>query len=258
MKKFLLSFVFWFLAFMLSGVETSFASDDNCIPERPSPQRLVNNLSKEYPDFISAGEEQALEHKLERFNKETSNQIVIVIVDDMCGYDANQFSTMLGEKWGVGQGKFDNGVVVMIKPTGGAGQRDAYIAPGYGLEAVIPDITAKHIVENEIISRFQNGNYYEALNASTDVLISLAKKEFSYKDYGGKPENWYPFIIAICIIGVFIFLSFRRRSYTMGSGGSTYYGGGWSSWGSGGSSGGGGFGGFGGGSFGGGGAGGKW
>ena len=152
MKNFFLTSGFWLLAVMLSGVEASFASDD-CIPAKPSPARFVNNLSKEFPDFLSADEEQILENKLVQFNKETSNQIVIVIVDDLCGYDANQFSTMLGEKWGVGQGKFDNGVVVMIKPTGGAGKRDAYIAIGYGLEGAIPDITANHIVYNEIISR---------------------------------------------------------------------------------------------------------
>src|ERR1041385_6723316 len=136
MKKFLLVSAFWL------PVCLSFAGD-NCIPEKPSPPRLVNNLSKEFPEFLSAGEEQALEEKLERFSRETSNQIVIVVVDDLCGYDANQFSTMLGEKWAVGQGKFDNGVVVMIKPTGGAGQRDAYIAVGYGLEGGIPDAIAQ-------------------------------------------------------------------------------------------------------------------
>ena len=255
MKKLLLASSFWLPAVL------GFAQD-NCIPEKPFPARLVNNLSLEYPNFLSSGEQQALERKLELFSKETSNQIVIVIVDDMCGYDANQFSTMLGEKWGVGQGKFDNGIVVMIKPTGGAGQRDAYIAVGYGLEGIIPDAIANRIVDNEIIPHFQNGEYYSALDASTNVLISLAKNEFSYKDYGGKKENWWPFLIAILIFIVLgIYLS-RKKGYTVSSGGSrTYYGGGWSSWGGGGfggGGGGGGFGGFGGGGFGGGGAGGKW
>lgn len=238
-------------------------AEDKCIPARPSPPRLVNNLSKEFPDFLSADEGHALENKLVRFNKETSNQIIIVIVDDLCGYDANGFCTLLGEQWGVGQEKFDNGVVVMIKPAGGAGQRDAYITAGYGLEGAIPDITCKRIVENEIIPRFKEGDYYNALDAATSILISLAKNEYSYTDYRkDSSKNWAPFIIIICLFIVFwIFLS-RRKGYTVSSGGRrTYYGGGWSSWGGSGSFGGGrggGFGGFGGGSFGGGGAGGKW
>src|SRR4051812_12896608 len=111
---------------------TAVFAGDECFPAKPSPARFVNNFSKEFPDFLSTEEEQSLEEKLQLFNKNTSNQIVVVIVDDLCGYDANEFSTRLGQQWGVGQGKFDNGIVVMIKPTGGEGQRDAYIAVGYG------------------------------------------------------------------------------------------------------------------------------
>lgn len=255
-KLFLSSFILFLTVFV-------FAADD-CIPSKPSPFQLVNNFSKEFPEFLSIEETEALEQKLQNFNRETSNQIVIAIVDDLCGYDANEFSTRLGEQWGVGQGKFDNGIVIMIKPTGGTGQRDAYITAGYGLEGAIPDATAKRIVENEIITRFKSGDFYSALDAATTILISLAKNEYSYSDYQ-KQQSWTPFIIAVCIIALFIILSFRKRSYTVGSGGRTYYGRGWSSWGgggfgSGGSFGGGSFGGgsFGGGSFGGGGAGGKW
>ena len=157
MKKFLL-FAFAFparlraLLMLAGGLLFTFAfAQDSCIPAKPSPARFVNNFSKEFPDFISAGEAQALENKLEQFNKATSNQIVIVIVDDLCGYDANEFSTRIGQAWGVGQGKFDNGVVIMIKPTGGSGQRAAYIAVGYGLEGVIPDATANRILDLSLI-----------------------------------------------------------------------------------------------------------
>lgn len=257
MKKLLL-FIFVFCLFT-----SAFAGED-CIPKQPSPPRLVNNLSKEFPNFISADEAQRLEDKLDRFNAETSNQIVIVIVDDLCGFDANEFSTRLGQAWGVGQGKFKNGIVVMVKPTGKAGQRTAYIAVGYGLEGIIPDITAKQILKNEIIPRFKGQDYFGALDASTNVLMSLAKKEFSSEDYQKQGEqNWFPFIIAvIIIISLFSFVFRNSRGHTVSSG-RTYYGGMWGGgfggFGGGSSSGGGGgFGGFGGGSFGGGGAGGNW
>ena len=255
MKKLflLLSAIFLFLF--------SFA-DEICIPKQPSPPQLVNILSKEFPDFLSGREAGSLEQKLSDFNDSTSTQIVIVVVDDLCGYDANEFSTRLGRAWGVGQGKFDNGIVIMIKPTGGEGHRDAYIAVGNGLESVIPDITAKKILNNEILPRFKEGNFFDALDASTDVLISLARKEYSYKDYQGKrsEDNWTPFIVFAIVFVFIIFNSFRRRAYTLTSG-RRYYGGGWiggGGWGSSGGSSGGGFSGFGGGSFGGGGSGGNW
>lgn len=257
MKKFLLAIGCWTLA-------TFCFAEDKCIPEAPSPQRLVNNFSKEFPNFLSAEEENALEQKLVQFDKETSNQIVIVIVDDLCGYDPNEFSSRLGLKWKIGQAKFDNGIVILLKPTGGSGQRKIYITAGQGLEGIIPDITAKRIVDHEILPRFRNEEYYPALDAATSTLISLAKQEFSHKDYQGKgKKNWAPFSIFIFIFLVFIFSLFRRRGYTVSKRGRTYYGGSWigglGGFGGGHSGGGGGgFGGFGGGSFGGGGAGGSW
>src|SRR3954462_1438468 len=74
-------------------------SQDASIPPRPNPPRLVNNLSQQFPDFLSASEEQQLEAKLEDFSKQTSNQIVVVIVDDYGNEDNNSFATKVGRSW---------------------------------------------------------------------------------------------------------------------------------------------------------------
>jgi len=235
------------------------------VPERPSPPHLVNNLSQAFPGFLSPSETAALEQKLVDFEKETSNQIVVVIVDDLGGSDANDLATELGHKWGVGQSKFDNGIVVLIKPTGGEGQRDAYIAVGYGLEGAIPDITAVHIVEQEMIPNFASGNYYKGIDATVTTLMEMAKGEIDAKAYSKSRKSsgsvWKYILIGIVLI---IIIS----SVMKGGGGTTigrrgFYGGGFGGFGGfgGGGFGGGGrggFGGFGGGSFGGGGGGGKW
>lgn len=239
-------------------------SQNSAIPARPNPPRLVNNLSQAFPNFLSSAEEQQLEQKLENFSKETSNQIVVLIVDDLGGDDANGFATKVGRAWGVGQSDFNNGIVVLIKPTGGEGQRDAYIAVGRGLEGAIPDITAKHVVELEINPNFADGKYYEGLNAATDVLMKLAKGEYSSDEYnkkanGGK-NTWL--IIAAFVFVILLMRLFRGgRGGGFGSGAATGFfigSGGWGRGGGGFGGGGGGFGGFGGGSFGGGGGGGKW
>lgn len=259
LKKLNLSiFLFLFTAF------ASLALTDS-IPERPSPPRLVNNLSKEFPDFLSSTEEQQLEKKLEDFANQTSNQIVIVIVDGLAGMEAWDYATKLGHKWGVGQAKFDNGIVILVKPTGGSGQRDLFIAVGYGLEGAIPDLTTKQIRENEMMPYFQKGDYYTALNKATDVLMALAKGEYSSDAYGKKhSKRRLPLGLIIPLIFIILFIILRSgkgggggNGLSMGTGfflGSMLGGGGRGF--GGGSSGG--FGGFGGGGFGGGGSGGKW
>ncbi len=232
------------------------------IPEKPNPPKLYNNFSKEFPNFLSPSEANAIEQKLEKFSRETSNQIAVVIVDDFGGYTAAEFATLLGEKWGVGKKDKNNGIVVLIKPTGGVGERELFIAVGLGLEGAIPDLATKKIRENIMQPLFAEGKYYEGLDRGLDALMQLAKGEMSEKDL---PENNGDGATAILVIIILILIlswifrkskpvvytSGRRRTYWGG-----YYGGHRASWGSGhGSSG---WSGFGGGSFGGGGSGGKW
>jgi len=134
--------IFSFLLLLLVS-STSINAITDSIPERPNPPRLVNNLSKQMPDFLSAQDEERLERKLEDFANQTSNQIVIVIVDDLKGLEPYDFAVRLHHNWGVGQAKEDNGIVIVVKPTGGKGQRKSTISVGYGLEGAIPDLTAK-------------------------------------------------------------------------------------------------------------------
>lgn len=243
------------------------------IPERPNPPRLVNDLA----DVLSPQEENTLENKLVAFNDSTGTQIVVVTVNDLGDYDKAEFTYTLGEKWGVGQKGFNNGVVVMVKPHGGQGQRHAFIATGYGLEGVIPDAVAKRIVENEMIPYFKENKFYEGIDAATNIVMGLASKEFTAEAYANKKNTTKRipvFVIIFLVILFFILIGTAKKNHTtlghkpdlwtllwlMSQANRSHSGhfgnftGGRGSFGGGG----GGFGGFGGGSFGGGGAGGSW
>lgn len=256
------------LIILFLGVLSITAQD---IPPRPQPPRLVNDFA----DLLSSREEQALETKLVRFNDTTSNQIAIVTLKSLGGYDIASVAYEIGEKWQVGQKGFDNGVVILVKPKVGNEKGEVTIQVGYGLEPVIPDAIAKRIIENEILPAFRANDTYGGLNAATNVLMQLAAGEISADGYQKQAETpaifaLFPFLIIIIII--ILMRVTRRSSYgmgksnmpfwtammlgsTMGRGSSSGFGGfgGGSGFG-----GGGGFGGFGGGSFGGGGASGSW
>lgn len=242
------------------------------IPEKPNPPRLVNNFSEEMPNFLSAPEIAQLESKLENFAKETSNQIVIVVVDDLAGFEPSEYAYELGDKWQVGQEKEDNGIVILIKPTGGKGERKYFIATGKGLEGAIPDATCRQIEDRELLPNFKSGNFYEGLDKTTNVLMSLAKGEYNSKKYDekGKKFELIKVIFVFIFIVLFVFIMYKSnkggrgggRGMTMGSNAIWFgalggFGGGRSGGGFGGGSSGG-FGGFGGGGFGGGGSGGSW
>lgn len=253
------------LACVLILVQLNLFAQITGIPAKPNPSRLVNNLSSS--GFLTDSEVEELESKLVKFEAETSNQIVVVIVDDLNGYEPYEFATELGEQWAVGQAKEDNGIIILIKPTGGKGEKKTFIAPGRGLEGAIPDLTCKEIVDNEMLPNFKSGNYYKGVDAAVNVIMKLAKGEYNAKTYSknknkGKSSGFI--IIAIIVAIIVLVVRFGPKGKGGGGNGFTYGAGGFMAgraFGSGGFGGGGssgGFGGFGGGSFGGGGSGGSW
>ena len=259
---------FIFFVFLLFGSLVSGVSQSD-IPNAPIPARLYNNLSKVYPSFLKTKEALFLEKKLSNFAINTSNQIIVLIVDTLNGYEPWDYATRIGEKWRIGQQKEDNGIVILIKPTGGKGQRKTFISPGRGLESVIPDAVCNQIIKNELLPYFKNKQFFKGLDMTTNILMELSKKEYSANEYLNKNENspilgfiifllfilffGYSFISSVKRIGLFrtiLLFTILSRSSSISSGRSR------SGFGSSASSQG--FGGFGGGSFGGGGAGGSW
>ena len=77
---------------------------------------------------------------------------------------------MLGRKWGVGNKEFNNGIVFLVAKN----DRKVFIATGYGLEGAIPDITAKQIIENEVVPNFRGNDYYWGIDFGVDALIQAA------------------------------------------------------------------------------------
>jgi uncharacterized protein len=241
------------------------------VPPRPVPPRLVND----YAGLFTAQQAAQLEHRLVAFNDSTSNQIVLLTLTDLGGYEAAQIAYETGEQWQVGQGKFDNGAVILIKPKIGNAYGEAFIATGYGLEGALPDATCTAIVNNEMIPHFRENDYYGGVQAALNVVLPIVAGEYSYSDYDNDAMatliGSLVTIIAMVVIVLIIVAAHKGGKgggaagsgskngwltalwlASMASGGSRSSGGGF------GSSSSGGFGGFGGGSFGGGGGGGRW
>lgn len=264
MKRFFFTILFF--------IQALFCLSQN-IPARPSPPRLVND----YTQTLTPDQQYTLEQKLVAYDDSTSNQVVVVIVPTIDDYEPAEYATKLGRAWGVGNKKTNNGVVLLIVKGDGKGK--VFIAPGYGLEGALPDITCKSIIDNVIIPNFKQEDFFRGIELGTTAIIKAAAGEYKapqgYRKQKGRGGGGS--ILGIIII-IFIVLMLVGRGGGGGRGGGMFsrrgYGGfvegailgsllsgggrGGGGWGGGGDSGGGGFGDFGGGSFGGGGSGGSW
>lgn len=256
MKKLLLLFL-W-----ISGVFLN--AEAQRIPAKPNPPRLVNDFA----GALTEDQRQALENKVVAYDDSTSTQIAIVTVKTLDGYPIEDYSLGILREWGVG-GQKNNGIVIVAA----IDDRKIWIATGYGMEGSVPDITAKKIIEYDILPAFREGNYYRGFNHGVESIIEAAAGEYKapegYNQRKGKTGKGVS--AAVILVFILLFLLFAgggggkgggmmsRRGYRGWTGPVFMDWGGFSGGGRGGGGfGGGGFGGFGGGSGGGGGAGGSW
>jgi uncharacterized protein len=268
--------LFSIISFLILLGFTSYAQEKVFEKPKANQQQLV----VDYAGVFSAPEIQALTEKLNQFSNETSTQILVYTTKDLLGYDVADFGQRLGAGWEVGTKGFNNGIVIVYKPKTSDSPGRVTIQTGYGIEPIIPDITAHQIVDNEMIPSFKAGNVYEGIDKAVNTCISLTKGEFNAADY--KPKSKGSSAGAILFLIVFFLVIFvvmggskSRNTYGTGTHKSSlpfwlamglfsagsHRSSGWNDFSSGGGSFGGGgssFGGFGGGGFGGGGASGSW
>ena len=143
------------------------------IPPKPNPPRLVNDLGHVLtPDQVAA-----LESKLVAYDDSTSIQIAIVTVQTTGDYSIEDYALKILRTWGIGNKKTNNGLLILAA----INDHKVFIATGYGMEGSIPDITAKAIVENEIVPNFREhdqNNYYRGFDLAADAIIKAAAGEY--------------------------------------------------------------------------------
>lgn len=237
--------------------------------------------------LLSSSQKLALEEKLIRYSDTTSTQIVVIAISSTKGEYINYLGAQWGEKWGIGQEKEDNGILILLAKD----DRKIGINTGKGIEHLLTDALSKRIIDRDIVPYFKRNDYYGGLNRAADAIFEVMNGE--YQDTRESNNNGFPFIVLFILFIVFIIFviaisksrggghggnrgnrrdddarsileaiilsNMGRGSYSRGSSSSGGFGGWGGSSSGGGSFGGGGFGGgFGGGSFGGGGASGGW
>jgi uncharacterized protein len=247
-------------------------SEAQDIPKVPNPPRLVNDFAH----VMTADQIQDLENKLVAYDDSTSIQIAVVTVPTTGDYAIDDYALKILREWKVGNKKTNNGLVILAAIQ----DHKVFIATGYGMEGVLPDITSKEIIENDIVPNFRQNNYYRGFDLATDAVILASRGEYKAPEgYNQRKQkgNGGGNILGVIIFFVILFFLISRGGGRGGGGGmfsrtgvlpfiignmiGNASRGGWSGGGGGGGwsgGGGGGFGGFGGGSGGGGGAGGSW
>jgi uncharacterized protein len=221
----------YLLAFLTLFVLHAVADD---VP--PKPPRYFNDFAS----LVDSQTAEKLNRQLEDFERQTSNQLLVVIYPSLPPDAAiEDFAQDAFRAWKPGQQGRNNGAILFIFLK----DRKMRIQTGYGLEGALPDAICKRIISDEITPRFQARDFAGGLTAGVNAMIAATRGE--YKGAGRTvaetraqarrgQENVTDLIIFVVVLGI-IGLSWLRRArrgtvYTSsgsrGSGGIWWIGGG--------------------------------
>src|SRR5258708_5911689 len=177
--------------------------------DKPNPPQAVNDFGK----FLEPFQRESLEKKIRDYNDSTSSAIVVVTVPDLQGYDIAELSLKYLRDWGIGTKEKNNGVLILVSKA----EHQARIETGYGMEGVLPDVTAKQIIDDQMIPYFKNDDYYRGFDNAVDAIMQAAAGEYKAVPKN-KPGQSIPIKGVIIFIIIIIFILSRFG----GGGGGSY------------------------------------
>ncbi|HKX38199.1 MAG TPA: YgcG family protein, partial [Burkholderiales bacterium] len=175
----------------------------------PPLKGRVNDLT----GTLSAQQQQALEQTLAEFEGRKGAQIAVLLVPTTKPEPVQMFAVRVQESWKLGRKGVDDGVLLAIAKD----DRELHIEVGYGLEGALPDAIAKRIIEEEIVPRFRQGDFYGGIRAGTDRIMRVIEGEPLPAPKRGPavqaPEGWsglMPLLFFVIFLGGFLRLLFGR------------------------------------------------
>lgn len=159
-----------------------------------SPDEIVNPNVADRREFVAdpgsllgAGTKSRVNSVLTDLRKQTSAEVAVAVVPSIGDVPIEDFSERLFTQWGLGKSDKDNGVLIVIA----LDQKRARIQTGYGVEGVLPDISAKKIINRSIIPYMREGDLDDAVEASVrDVARVLSDPVAAEELKSSKKEVW--------------------------------------------------------------------
>lgn len=184
----------WMLAATLAGAQTG-----------PTFPALSGRVIDE-GGLISAAKEADLTTRLEALERDTTDQVVVVTVADLQGYEIEEYGYRLGRAWGIGQSETNNGVLLIVAPK----ERKVRIEVGYGLEPVLTDALSALIIQNEVLPAFREGYFERGIEqgvAAIEQQLRLDPAEAQARAAAAeRPNSGAPLGVAAVIAVIFLLM----------------------------------------------------
>jgi uncharacterized protein len=153
--------------FLFVGLAGTILAQSPDIPR--SPDRWVTDKA----GFLSATTLAALDAELESYERSTGRQVLVYIDRSTGGIPLEDWASRAFQAWKVGRKGLDDGLAVFIM----AADRKIRIEVGYGLEALVPDITAGRVINDIMVPAIRNGENDRAVRDGVSSLLGVISGE---------------------------------------------------------------------------------
>ncbi|RIV70653.1 TPM domain-containing protein [Flagellimonas aequoris] len=155
--------------------------------------------------IFTSGQLEGLRSKLTQFETETTNQLVILTINDLEGVTIEEYANGVFNQNKLGQAGKDNGILILFSKN----DREVRIEVGYGLEPYITDAVASRIIRNTMIPKFKEEDYLGGLDGASDQLIELLKNPDALAEFNKEMEAenelpWWGYVLLMVFLSFFM------------------------------------------------------
>ena len=149
---------------------------------------------------------------LAEHERATGEQVVVVTLKSLQGYDIADYGYQLGRHWGIGEKGKNTGALLIVAPN----ERKVRIEVGYGLEDKLTDAQSRVIIERVILPQFRRDDFNAGVrDGAAEMLRVLGGGKAAAGEAGGGSYTERASMTEIVLnLAVTLFLCFLLLSWT--------------------------------------------
>lgn len=177
----------------------------------------LNSYVTDNAGLLTNTEKNELENVLKNFDAKTTNQIVILTINNLYGDTIENFSIEVAEKNKIGTKEKDNGILLLVSKE----DKKIRIEVGMGLEEFLTDAKSSYIIRNIITPEFKQNKYYAGIKngieeikktiSDQNYLNQEIKKEVFSKESIEKYSAIFNIIFTVIVFIIFASIASKRK-----------------------------------------------
>lgn len=186
------------------------------LPVPPLSARVIDQT-----ETLSPADLERLRAKLAAFEAEAGAQIVVLLVPTTQPEDIAAYAQRVGETWKIGRRDIGDGLLIVVAKN----ERRVNIQTTKALEGAVPDLAARHIIDQAIRPAFRANDYAGGLDAALDQLMARIRGESlpapagPSERRGGASSNMSPAdVLVFAFVALPLVASVARRLFGRGPG----------------------------------------